>query len=234
MRKILISFLILSGTCQWIIAQVTDKTAPAPVQRIVLDVQESKDKMSMGVQPCLKVYIPEVAKEDVERDLAKYMKSYSSKGDAKKTETFFDNAQIKAFGNNLVDIYTITEQKAGGVELKVFFDLGGAFLSSGNHPEQFKAAEDIVRRFAREEAVAGVGLQIVAAQKTLDLKMKEFDNLVRQDTALSRKIRESQAIIDQAVIDQQAIRQSQDTKKTDLEMQQELLQGLKAKQAGIE
>lgn len=234
MKKMLLSFLILSGTCQNMVAQVTGKTASEPAERIVLEVQESKDKMSMGVQPCLKVYIPEVAKEDVERDLAKYMKSYSSKGDAKKTETFFDNAQIKAFGNNLVDVYTITEQKAGGVELKVFFDLGGAFLSSSNHPEQFKSAEDIVRKFAREEAVAGVGLQIAAAQKALDLKMKEFDNLVRQDSALSRKIRESQAIIDQAVIDQQAVRQSQETKKTDLELQQELLAGLKARQAGIE
>ncbi len=33
---------------------------------------------------------------------------------------FFDNTEIKAFGNNLVDVYAQVEQKAGGVDLKGF------------------------------------------------------------------------------------------------------------------
>jgi hypothetical protein len=58
------------------------------------------------------------------------MKDYNVKGDAKKNEYFFDNAEIKSFGNNLVDVYSVAEQKAGGVELKMFIDLGGAYVKS--------------------------------------------------------------------------------------------------------
>lgn len=234
MKKLLWSLLSMFACIPFVSAQEASPAAAVPVEKIRIEVQESKEKMSLGVNNCLKVYIPEAAKEDVDRDLLKYMKNYNSKGDSKKTEYFYDNAEIKAFGNNLVDVYAQTEQKAGGVELKVFFDLGGAFLNSSNHPDQYKAAEDIIRKFAREEAVATVGIQIAAAQKLLDVKIKEYDNLVRQDSALSKKIRDSQAIIKQAETDQKAVRVNQDTKKKDMEIQQQQMEGLKSKQAGIE
>lgn len=234
MKNLFITIITLLMTAQVILAQETEQAPPIPAEKIVIEVKESKEKMALGVNNCLRVYIPEAAKEDVERDLLKYMKNYNVKGDARKSEYFFDNAEIKAFGNNLVDVYAQVEQKAGGVDLKVFFDLGGAFVSSSAQPDKYKAAEDIVRRFARDEAVAAVGIQITSAQKVLDTKMRDFDNLVRQDSAYSKKIRDCQAIINQAVIDQKANRLSQDTKKKDLEIQQQMMEALKSKQAGIE
>ncbi|MEP7128914.1 MAG: hypothetical protein ABI729_08600, partial [Chitinophagales bacterium] len=215
-------------------AQEPAATASVPDESISIEVKESKEKMSLGVNNCIKVFIPEATKEDVERDLLKYMKNYNVKGDAKKSEYFFDNAEIKAFGNNLVDMYALIEQKAGGVDLKAFFDLGGAFLSSSGQPEKYKEAEDIVRRFAREEAVAAVGIQIATSQKTLDTRLREYDNLVRQDSAYSKKIHDCQAIIKQAEMDQQANRLIQETKKNDLVTQQQLKDALKSKQAKIE
>ena len=82
--------------------------------------------------------------------------------------------------------------------------------------------------------MAAVGIQITAAQKVLDTKLRDFDNLVRQDSAYSKKIRDCQAIINQAETDQKANRLSQDTKKKDLEIQQQMMEALKSKQAGIE
>lgn len=234
MKKLLLTIFSVILNVVYISAQDPASTATVPIEKIKVEVQESKEKMSLGVNNCLKVYIPEANKEDVDRDLLKHMKNYNAKGDSKKTEYFYDNAEIKAFGNNLVDVYAVTEQRAGGVELKAFFDLGGAFLSSSNHPDKYKAAEEIIRKFARDEAVAAVGIQIAAAQKVLDIKMKEFDNMVKQDSALSKKIRDSQAIIDQAVLDQKATRLNEDAKKKELEIQQQMMDALKSKQAGIE
>lgn len=211
----------------------SQSAAPVP-EKIKIEVQESREKMSVGVNNCLKVYIPEATKEDVERDLVKFMKNYNVKGDSRKSEYFYDNAQIKDFGNNFVDVYSVVEQKAGGVELKVFFDLGGAYLSSADQPDKYIAAEKLVKKFAKEEAVAAVGIQIAASQKNMDARMKEFDNLVRQDSALSKKIRDSQAVIMQAEKDQQTSRTNQDLKKKEIEDQQRAMEALKAKQAGIE
>jgi hypothetical protein len=216
-------------------AQEPTETAPVySTEKIRIQVEESREKMSTGVNPGLKVYIPEAKKEDVEKDLVKYMKNYNVKGDAKKSEYFYDNAQIKAFGNNLVDIYSIVEQKAGGVELKIFFDLGGAYMSAANHPSQYKEAEQLVAKFAREEAAAAVGLQIAATQKLVETKMKEYDALVKQDSALSKKVHDCKAIILQAETDQQLNRTSQESKKKEIEDQQIVSEALKAKQAGIE
>ncbi|MBX7108570.1 MAG: hypothetical protein K1X61_08005 [Chitinophagales bacterium] len=234
MKQLLMVFATLLMTVRIVLAQETDKAAAAPVEKIVIEVKESKERMSLGVNNCLQVYIPGASKEDVERDLLKYMKNYNVKGDARKSEYFFDNAEIKVFGNNLVDVYAQVEQKAGGVDLKVFFDLGGAFISSAGQPDKYKSAESIVRKFARDEAVAAVGIEITAAQRVLDAKMRDFDNLVRQDSAYSKKIRDCQLIINQAVIDQKANRLSQDTKKEELELEQQMIEGLKSKQAGID
>ncbi|MEO6167109.1 MAG: hypothetical protein ABIO46_00370 [Chitinophagales bacterium] len=234
MKKLFLPLLSMFTYIHFVSAQESSPAAVAPVEKIRIDVQESKEKMSLGVNNCLKVYIPEATKEDVDRDLLKYMKNYNSKGDSKKSEYFYDNAEIKAFGNNLVDVYAQTEQKAGGVELKVFFDLGGAFLNSSNDPDKYKAAEEVIGKFARDESVATVGIQIAAAQKQLDVRIKEYDNLVRQDSVLSKKIRDSQAIIKQAETDQKTVRVSQDTKKKEMEIQQQQMEGLKSKQAGIE
>lgn len=234
MKQLLMVFATLLMTVRIVLAQETDKAAAAPVEKIVIEVKESKERMSLGVNNCLQVYIPGASKEDVERDLLKYMKNYNVKGDARKSEYFFDNAEIKVFGNNLVDVYAQVEQKAGGVDLKVFFDLGGAFISSAGQPDKYKSAESIVRKFARDEAVAAVGIEITAAQRVLDAKMRDFDNLVRQDSAYSKKIRDCQLIINQAMIDQKANRLSQDTKKEELELEQQMIEGLKSKQAGID
>ena len=129
MKKLFLPFLSMFTYNNFISAQESSPAAVVPVEKIRIEVQESKEKMSLGVNNCLKVYIPDAIKENVDRDLLKYMKNYNSKGDSKKSEYFYDNAEIKAFGNNQVDVYAQTEQKAGGVELKVFFASALGFKS---------------------------------------------------------------------------------------------------------
>lgn len=234
MKFFLFIAAMLPGFFQLVMAQETAAPAAVPAEKIIIEVKETKDKMSLGVNNCLQVFIPGAVKGEVERDLLKYMKNYNVKGDSKKGEYLFDNAEIKAFGNNLVDVYVHLDQKAGGVDLKVFFDLGGAFLSAAAQPDKYKTAEEIVHRFARDEAVAAIGVQITATQKILDGKMKEYDKLVRQDSSYSKKIKDCRAVINKAETDQQAVRVTVDTKKQDLLIQQQQMEELKSKQEGIE
>jgi hypothetical protein len=93
--------------------------------------------MSLGVNNCLQVYVPGTKTDELADEFSKFMKNYNAKGSSKKGEYFYDNAEIKQFGNNQVDMYVTTEQKAGGAELNVFFDLGGAYLNSVDHKERY-------------------------------------------------------------------------------------------------
>ena len=213
--------------------QKSSVSTPVP-EKIKIEVRESMEKMSLGTNNCLKIYIPNAQSADVAEDFATYMKGYNAKASSKKGEYFFDNAEIKQFGNNLVDVYSTTEQKAGGVELSIFFDLGGAYLNSSDHPDKYKAAENFVKKFGKEEAAVAIGIKIEASQKVIDTKMKEYNSLVKQDSALTKKIRDCQAIINQAQIDQQTSRTGQDTKKKEIAMQQQSIDAMKTTQAGIE
>lgn len=227
----LVAFLFLTQQ-SW--AQDPTEAASTEAKKIKIEVKETKERMSQGVNNCLQVYIPGADADDVTRDILKYMKNYDAKGTSKKGEIFFDNAQIKAFGNNLVDVYTNVEQKAGGTVLNVFFDLGGAYLSSGQHPDKYKEAESIVRKFGREEAAAAVGIQITNVQKTLDSQMKDLDNLVKRDSSYAKKIRDCQETIRLSEAEQQTARSDQELKKKEIMLQQQTLEGLKATQTGIE
>ncbi len=224
--------ILLLVSCNLGIAQDSTKKMS---EKITIEVTESKEKMSQGVYNAIKTYIPEGNKSTAERNFAKYMKSHGAKADSKRGEYFFDNVSLKEFGNEVVDVYSITEQKSGGVELKVFFDLGGgAFLNSLDHPAQYKAAEDFVRKFARDEATATVGQEITNAQKKLDSKIKKYDYLIREDSSLSKKIRNAEALIKQAHIDQKETRANQQKMMEEIQQEQKNMEFLKSKQAGIE
>jgi len=214
-------------------AQDTAKHQP-PREKIIISVEEATDKMSQGYNPGLKVFIPDAQEKDVDHDFARYMKDFNTKGKQSKSEYFFDNATIKQFGNNPVDVYSVTTQKDKGVQLEVFFDLGGGYLNSKDHGDKFEIAQRMIHDFAKEEARNAVQNQITAALKLQQGKMKESDDLTRQDSLLRRKIRSCQLVIkdSEAGLKQNGLKQ--EAKQKEIEDQQKVLDALKAKEAGIE
>jgi hypothetical protein len=233
-NRLLLSFSLLLFLCRHSMAQHGDTTLIAVPEKIRIEVSESAEKMSLGMNNCLQVYVPGTKTDELAEDFSKFMKNYNAKGSSKKGEYFYDNAEIKQFGNNLVDIYVTTEQKAGGAELNVFFDLGGAFLNSHDHYERYLAAEDLLKKFGREAASGVIVVQLATVQKIMDTHTKEYNTLVKQDSALTKKIRDCEGIIKQAQLDQQTNRMNQDSKKKDIENNQKTMDALKETQKGIE
>jgi len=214
-------------------AQDTTKRQPSH-EKIVISVEEATEKMSQGYNPGLKVFIPDAQKKDVDRDFAKYMKEFNAKGKLNKSEYFFDNATIKQFGNNPVDVYSITTQKDKGTQLEVFFDLGGGYLNSKDDGDKFEIAQRMIHDFAKEEARNAVQNQIAIALKVQQGNMKTSDDLTRQDSLLRRKIRTCQLTIKES---EEGLKQNgikQEAKQKEIEDQQKLLDALKSKEAGIE
>ncbi len=117
--------------------------------------------------------------KDVEKEFNSLLKDYKAKVSSKKGVIFGDDLLITSISNNTIDVYgTVTEGKDGSVELTAAFDLGGAFLSSQMHPDQFARATGIIREFAlgiTEKAYADF---LKEEEKKLNDAIKEQEKIV--------------------------------------------------------
>ncbi|MCO6490407.1 MAG: hypothetical protein J5I98_18475, partial [Phaeodactylibacter sp.] len=119
-------------------------------------VSEQTRKMSQGANNALILEIPNADAKLVAEVWKNYMKDFYNakpKWDRKAKEWFADNTDITAIGRgNTVDIYASAEDKNNGTDFSLWIDLGGAYLSSREHPERYSEAEKLLLRFALEVA----------------------------------------------------------------------------------
>ena len=138
-----------------------------------VEVIESTCEFSSGSNNALGITILKSDAKTVQKAWEKLMKNYGAKVKSKK-EIFADDASINSISDNTVDVYAIVnqERKSEDVYLKVAFDLGGAYLSSSQHPDKYKAAEKIMQDFA---------LELIADSYTnvISDKEKELDKMIR-------------------------------------------------------
>ncbi|MEM6320547.1 MAG: hypothetical protein AAF960_22955 [Bacteroidota bacterium] len=143
-------------------------------------VKEAKRFMSQGQNNALVVSLQKSDKEEVEKEWLRIVKEFGGKTKkiTKTGEIFTDNADIPAMSRNTVDIYALVEERGPDAELVVWFDLGGAFLSSDMHTTRFPYAEKLlndmslkVSEAAMEEELAKQETQLVS----LSEKLKELN-----------------------------------------------------------
>ena len=115
-------------------------------------VSESPRPMSLGLNNALTVSLTGVSVGDAERIWKKYASQFdgSSKWNKKAQELFIDKASINTIGENTVDLYSKAEKVGDDVLFSVWFDLGGAFLSSTAHADKYSAASEVMVDFSRE------------------------------------------------------------------------------------
>ena len=115
-----------------------------------IKVKQSNENIGGGSHNALNVTLYGINPSDAEDAFRSFMKKYDGKRSSKDGAIFVDHATIKEFGNNTIDIYGKAQGKKGDPEITfvVAFDLGGAFLNSGDHKTQYNEAEKIVKEFA--------------------------------------------------------------------------------------
>lgn len=114
------------------------------------ELKEMDRLMSKGQKNSFSVVIDGLSRKDIEKSWGKYIKDHDtkSKWDKKKKEYFADNAKISTISDNTIDVYSQLIESGDRVELIVWMDLGGAFLSTYDHVEKSKAGEAFILNFA--------------------------------------------------------------------------------------
>lgn len=121
------------------------------------EVIEAKEGMSEGTKSALVLELPKTDAKTVEKSWLKYVKDFdgkTKKKNKKTNEIFTDNAMIPAMSKNTVDIYSKVESKGEGSRLVVWIDLGGAFLTSSTHPDQYAVGAEMINDFSSKISIA--------------------------------------------------------------------------------
>ncbi|HET6993065.1 MAG TPA: hypothetical protein VFJ43_17155 [Bacteroidia bacterium] len=204
-------------------------------QKIKISVDEKNDKIGGGSHNCMVVIIYDATQDDIEKEWRSKMRDYNAKVSS-KDDIFADNALIKTISDNTCDVYAHVEKGSNDNEMKftVGFLLGETWLSSSSNPEQYKAAEAIVKEFAKKMTQDAIGDKVKEQQKILDKLTSEQNDLVKKNKNLNDDIADYQKKIETAKSDIKTNEDEQSKKKAEIEAQQKAVDAVKARQSSVE
>ena len=137
----------------------------------------------------------------MEKAWSKHMKEYKgkTKRDKKTNEYFTDNAKIESMSDNTVDVYCQMQELGNEIQMVVWYDLGGSFVSQESHPEASVVAEQILTSFSRSVAKKNTEEQLKVEEKAhkkiageLKKNEKELSNLEDDIEDYKKKIKEAE------------------------------------------
>jgi len=183
-------------------------------QLSIAQITEEGRAMSKGFENSVVLEMPDVDSDFGEKLWKKYIKPFGGKTKKIKSEWFTDESKIAGIGGaNTVDMYMKTNESGGNVEFAVWFDLGGAYLSSQEHPDAYVEAEKFLMRFALFVAKEKTSVELNNEEKEMRklenmLKRLERDNerYHREIELAKEKILQNEGNIETNVVEQEEAR----------------------------
>ncbi|MDH3243701.1 MAG: hypothetical protein OEM26_03710 [Saprospiraceae bacterium] len=185
-------------------------------------IDEEMKSMSLGSHNAIVLSIPDYDSKfanDVWRD---YIKSF--KGKTKKVkrskEYFTDDARIMGVSTNTVDMYWIINSAGNGSTLTLWTDLGGAFLNSEEHSNEYEGMAVMLLGFEKQLNVENIKVELKAEEselKELEKKLARLEKLNdkyhKEIEDWKRKIIENEEMIEINIQDQASMRMAIDKQK---------------------
>lgn len=166
-------------------------------QKKEVTIMEENYNFSCGAKNAITVIIPESQKEVVNKVLLKEIKSWGGKMKASKTEiTTLQSVDKKLFDAKAFDSYSKIYQSGQDVKVTVAIDLGGAFLSSAMHPDQFNQIKERLYNFAISAGSASIVADAKAEEKALKTMQKDLKSLEKIDGGFKKNIEKAKKEIE--------------------------------------
>jgi hypothetical protein len=205
-------------------------TSPQFAQSLVKEEMVAIDGKSRN---SLSILIKNADVEGVKKDWKKLLKDLNGKV-SEKAIVFCDDCEDKSLSDNTFDVYsTVNANGEGGVRLIAAFDLGGAYLSTEEHPHQYPAAEQIMSQFAVSQAKEVLRVEISTTKKILKGFEKDFSGLEKDKERLEKEIEEHKNKIEEAKAAIKKNLENQAIKKTEVSGLKATITQLETKQKSI-
>ena len=185
-----------------------------------IKVKESKSDFSVAQNVnALVVEIPYVSQDFVEVKIKKLFKGLGKHKESKK-EHIALMVELKDLGKIPFNAYAVSSLSSDdAVSVRFGFDLGGAYLSSKDHPEKYKVIEKIIEDFASKTVKSWVEDIVRDENKRLNSLEKEQKDLVKRKEHLEKEIKDfEKKIIDNKNSIKENL-ENQSTKKNEIETQ---------------
>ncbi|MEL6863223.1 MAG: hypothetical protein AAFP19_02340 [Bacteroidota bacterium] len=163
-------------------------------------IVEAQLKMSQGENNAYTLLIKDSNAKELEKSWSKFMKRYKgkTKKDKKSGEYFTDNATIKEMSSNTVDVYARFNQEGKNTELTLWYDLGGAYLSSDRHEDKSPMANKMLNQFNNEVVKNSIKVTLAGQEKVLKSLNGDMKNLEKQQNSLEDEIAKCEKKIEEA------------------------------------
>lgn len=210
--------------------------ASLPIFGQDIKVKESNESFSNGSHNSLSVTLYVTDINMVEKEWKSQLKDFGyDKAREQKDEYFFDNVLFKKMSANTVDVYSKVDEAKGdkAVVLTAAFDLGGAYLSSSDHKEQFNYMKTMMHDFAVKITKEALDDQIKDAGKILSNLQGKQSSLEKDNKGLADDIVNYNQKIKKANDQIEQNKKDIETKKGEVSAQQKVVDGIKAKKESI-
>lgn len=196
---------------------------------------EVRQFMSKGEQNGIEVILNGTKPDEAKDAISKWAKKMKAKVvmDKKNPEIFIDNAQIPTVSANVVDMYAIVTPVDNGSKVTIFTDLGGAFITSAAYGSQYAGMEALMKKFARDQAIAVVEEQLKMEDKNLKTLNGNLKDLIKDKEGYIKDIEKAKALIQQR--EQDIIKNDADqaAKQQQISIQQQIIETIKTKRATL-
>jgi len=182
---------------------------------------EDKTVSVDGSHPGFEVTVPYGNMKMIEKELKDELKSW--KGNySNKSFIFVDDCKLKEMGKNTFDVYAkVIDIAEGGAVVSVAIDLGGTFLNSSDHGQQFKIIESRLYKFGVKAAKNVIAQDVKAEEKLLKEREGELENLKKEKEKKEKEIADYEAKIKKNQEDIKTNETSQEDKEKEIEAQKE-------------
>lgn len=220
MKKILFAatFLVLSSLAAF-------------AQNIV--VTEAAAAMSQGSNNSFTVKLPGTEQKNVEKAWKNFVESYKgkTKSDKKTGELLANNSIIKEInGDNTIDVYSkVTADTKTDNTLTVWFNLGGAYLSSQAHGDKAKIAQKMLADFALSVSRTMLEEQLKEEEKKAKKEADKLKDLEKDKADSEKDIESYKKKIAKAEDDIKKNIEKQKEQTADLEKQKDVVTEIKKK-----
>jgi hypothetical protein len=186
--------------------------------------------MSKGENNAFQATLPKISTKDAGKAWKDFMKDYKGKPkyDKKTGEWFSDDAKIEDMSENYVDVYATFAESGDNTNMTIWYNLGGAYLSSELHAEKVPLVDEMVNRFIyTSEDMAGEMVKLAESQLSdLESNLKDLEN---NEADYKKEIEAAKAAIAQAEKNIKDSKVQQATVKEEIKVKETQVKEIKEK-----
>jgi chromosome segregation ATPase len=192
-------------------------------------INEEHTTFSVGSKNSIVVNIPFANLDILEKELKRELKDWGGKYNSSKDEYTSTQASFKAMGDKPFDVIAKIIKSGETVKVAFAIDLGGAYLTSNQHQEQFNVMKDKIKAFAISASKECVAEELKTEGKVLSSLEKDQKELEKDKESLLNSIEDYRKKIAEAEKKIEENVSNQSKKKAEIAKQAEKLKEVEKK-----